>query len=80
VKWSDFAPPSCQTKPSPLVFHFLDKCIICIKSKQKQAPDTFFESGFGPMEKFGSSEPRGDFCINRSQKEEKMGWNFWQTL
>jgi hypothetical protein len=36
-----FAEASCQAEPSQLVSQFMDKCIICTESMQRQAPDTF---------------------------------------
>jgi hypothetical protein len=75
VKWSDFAPPSCQAKPSQLVFHFMDKCIICINLSKNKHLALFWTDGV-----FGSSEPRGKFCINTSQKEETKGLDFLVSI
>jgi len=36
-----FSEASCQAEPSQLVSQFVDKCIICTKSMQRQAPGTF---------------------------------------
>jgi hypothetical protein len=36
-----FAEASCQAEPSQLVSQFVDKCIICTESTQRQAPGAF---------------------------------------
>jgi hypothetical protein len=36
-----FVEASCQAEPSQLVSQFVDKCIICTESTQRQAPGTF---------------------------------------
>jgi hypothetical protein len=36
-----FTEANCQAEPSQLVSQFMDKCVICTESTQRQAPGTF---------------------------------------
>jgi hypothetical protein len=36
-----FAEANCQAEPSQLVSQFMDKCMICTESVQRQAPGPF---------------------------------------